>query len=158
VAKHGWAGLSDGQLEKRLARTLGVTFVDGPPPVAGGSPGRVAALGDDAWVAIQVERKHTHPAENVLQWWPWLERTKRRLILVHAIAPDARRRTGARADLTTWLGAMMERVLPARFAYCRVELGTDAEPVQVADALGAIAAARRPPAGRSQLHLPPDQR
>jgi hypothetical protein len=98
--------------------------------------------------ALQVEQKHTHPAENVLQYWPWLERSQRRLVLVHAIAPDARRRTGHRTDLTNWLGAMMERVLPGRFHYCRIELGTDDEAAQVKAAMLAIAELRRPAKGR----------
>jgi hypothetical protein len=151
VAKQGWAGLSDGQLTKRLGKALGVAFEAAPEPDLGGSAGALATVGDEAFVALQVERKHVHPAENVLQYWRWLERTRRRLVLVHAIAPDARRRTGPRADLTSWLGAMMERVIPSRFSYCRLELGTEAEAAQLEAALAAIAALRAPMEARSLL-------
>jgi hypothetical protein len=144
VAAHGWAGLSDGQLTKRLGKVLGVAFDADPVDGLGGSAGALAVVGDLAWVALQVERKHAHPAENVLQYWRWLERSRRRLVLVHAIAPDARRRTGPRADLTSWLGSMMERVIPARFSYCRLELGTDREAAQLEAAIAAIAAVRGP--------------
>jgi hypothetical protein len=69
-----------------------------------------------------------------------MERNRRRLVLIHAIAPDARKRTGHRADLTRWLGAMMERVLPGRFTYCRLDLGTTDERTQVDAARAAILA------------------
>ena len=144
MAKQAWAGLSEGQVTKRLGRALGVAFDDEPVTDLGGSPGALAAVGAEAWVALQVERKHAHPAENVLQYWPWLERNRRRLVLVHAIAPDARRRTGPRADLTSWLGSMMERVIPGRFTYCRLELGSDDEGAQLEAAIAAIGAVRGP--------------
>jgi hypothetical protein len=136
---------------KRLGRALGVAFDGEPVPDLGGSPGGMAAVGEEAWVALQVERKHTHPAENVLQYWPWLERSRRRLVLVHAIAPDARRRTGPRADLTSWLGSMMERVIPGRFTYCRLELGSAEEAAQLEAAIAAIDAVRGPMEARRLL-------
>lgn len=148
MAKQGWNDLSDNQLAKRLGRTLGVTWYADDHPGLGGSAGHLAEVGPEAWVALQVERKHNHPAENVLQYWPWLERSRRRLVLVHAIAPDARRRRGPRAELTVWLGAMMERVLPGRFHYCRLELGTGHEAGQLDAAITAIAAVREPLEGR----------
>ena len=151
MAKQEWAGLSEGQVAKRLGRALGVAFDADPVPDLGGSAGSMAALGEEAWVALQVERKHTHPAENVLQYWPWLERNRRRLVLVHAIAPDARRRTGPRADLTSWLGSMMERVIPGRFTYCRLDLGSAAEAAQVAAAIAAIDGVRGPMEARRLL-------
>ena len=120
----------------------------------GGSAGALAEVGQQAWVALQVERRHTHPAENVLQYWPWLQRNRRRLVLVHAIAPDARRRTGPRADLTSWLGAMMERVIPGRFTYCRVELGGADEAVQLEAARAAIEAVRAPSGARAPFPGP----
>jgi hypothetical protein len=144
MAKQGWAGLSEAQVRRQFGKALGVVFDAEPMPDLGGSAGALAALGEDAWVALQVERKHTHPAENVLQYWPWLERNRRRLVLVHAIAPDARRRTGPRADLTSWLGSMMERVIPGRFTYCRLELGTGEEAAQLQAAIAAIEALRGP--------------
>jgi len=133
---------------KRLGRILEVPFVAGSAVGLGGAAGGLAEVGDHAWVALEVEQKHAHPTENVLQYWPWLERSRRRLVLVHAIAPDARRRTGHRTDLTNWLGAMMERVLPGRFTYCRIELGTVAEAAQVQATMVAIAEARRPAKAR----------
>jgi len=151
VAKQEWNRLPDDQLAKRLGRTLGVAWDVGQRPRLGGSAGYHAEVGTDAWVALQVERKHNHPAENVLQYWPWLERSRRRLVLVHAIAPDARKRNGRRADLTTWLGAMMERVLPGRFRYCRLELGTGDQAGQLDAAITAIAALREPAAERPLL-------
>ncbi len=144
MAKQDWAGISDEKAARRLSELLGVTFDAEPVGELGGSEGALAKIGDDAWVALQLERKHQHPVENVLQYWRWLERSRRRLVLVHAIAPDARKRSGPRADLTSWLGAMMERVLPGRFGYCRVELGTADEVAQLQAALQAIAALRAP--------------
>ncbi|HYO43880.1 MAG TPA: hypothetical protein VES19_11845 [Candidatus Limnocylindrales bacterium] len=151
MAKQGWAGLSEVQVAKRLGTVLGVEFDDDPVPGLGGSVGSLASVGDEAWVALQVERKHTHPAENVLQYWPWLERNRRRVVLVHAIAPDARRRTGPRADLTSWLGSMMERVIPGRFAYCRLDLGSAEEAAQLDAAIAAIEAVRGPRESRRLL-------
>jgi len=149
VAKQEWAGLSEGQISKRLGRILGVAFDAEPAPGLGGSAGALAEVGDLAWVALQVERKHTHPAENVLQYWPWLERSRRRLVLVHVIAPDARRRTGPRADLTSWLGSMMERVIPGRFTYRRLDLGSAEEAAQLEAAIAAIVAVRGPMEART---------
>jgi hypothetical protein len=152
VAKQGWSGLSDEQVAVRLEPILDVAFDADPVATLGRSGSAMAEVGEDAWVALQVERKHAHPVENVLQYWPWLERNRRRLVLVHAIAPDARKRTGPRADLTTWLGAMMERVLSGRFSYCRLDLGTEEEEAQLEAAAAAVAAARGPLETRS--HLP----
>jgi hypothetical protein len=148
VAKQGWSGLSEGQVARRLGTVLGVAFDDGARPDLGGSAGSLAIVGEEAWVALQVEHKHTHPVENVLQYWRWLERNRRRLVLVHAIAPDARRRTGPRADMTIWLGSVMERVLPGRFSYCRLELGSADEAAQLEAASVAIGALRAPTEGR----------
>jgi hypothetical protein len=153
VAKQGWADLSDAKAARRLGELLGVAFDAEPVGELGGSNGALALAGEDAWVALQVERKHNHPVENVLQYWRWLERSRRRLVLVHAIAPDAPRRNGARADLCAWVGAMMERVLPGRFTYCRLELGSPAEAEQLHDAQAAIAALRQPLEGRGLLAL-----
>ena len=114
VAKQDWVDVSDGKAARQLSEILGVTFDAEPVGELGGSEGSLALVGNLAWVALQLERKHQHPVENVLQYWRWLERSRRRLVLVHAIAPDARKRSGPRADLTSWLGAMMERVLPGR--------------------------------------------
>jgi hypothetical protein len=131
VAKSEWADLSEAQVAKRVGRLLGLVFTDGTTV-------GLADVGNDAFVALEIEHKHTHPAENVLQYWPWMERNRRRVVLVHAIAPDARKRRGHRADLTRWLGAMMERVLPGRFTYCRLDLGTPEEAVQLTAARAAI--------------------
>lgn len=144
MAKQDWVDVSDGKAARQLSEILGVTFDAEPVGELGGSEGSLALVGNLAWVALQLERKHQHPVENVLQYWRWLERSRRRLVLVHAIAPDARKRSGPRADLTSWLGAMMERVLPGRFTYCRVELGTPDETSQIQAALEAIAALRAP--------------
>ena len=138
MAKNEWADLSEGQVVRRIGRLLDLEFNGDGTVGLGGTPGGLAEVGQDAFVALEVEQKHTHPAENVLQYWPWMERNRRRVVLVHAIAPDARRRSGHRADLTRWLGAMMERVLPGRFTYCRLELGTPDEAGQVDAARSAI--------------------
>ena len=153
MARNRWADLSDRRLNRRLGKMLGVRFDAKPVGRLGGSLGALAEVGDHAWVAVQVEHKHTHPAENVLQYWPWLERSRRRLVLVHVIAPDARKRTGSRTDLTIWIGAMMERVLPGRFTYCRLELGTSQEIAQLCAAIGAIAVARSPMEGRMLVQV-----
>ena len=149
LANPEWGHLSEAQIAKRLGRMLGVTFAGNETVGLGGVAGGLAEIGDHEWVALQVEEKHTHPAENVLQYWPWLERSQRRLVLVHVIAPDARKRTGHRTDLTKWLGAMMERVLPGRFTYCRLDLGTDEETAQLKATAVAIAELRRPSKGRA---------
>jgi hypothetical protein len=138
VAKNEWADLSEAQIIRRVGRLLALTFTDSATVGLGGTPVGLADVGNDAFVALEVEQKHTHPAENVLQYWPWMERNRRRVVLIHAIAPDARKRSGHRADLTRWLGAMMERVLPGRFTYCRVDLGTADEASQVTAARAAI--------------------
>lgn len=151
MAKSGWAGISDAKAARRLGELLGVSFDTQPISELGGSDGPAALVGDDAWVTLQIERKHNHPVENVLQYWRWLERSRRRVVLVHAIEPDAPRRQGPRAELTEWVGAMMERALPGRFAYCRVELGSKAEAEQLAEARAAVEALRKPMAARSLL-------
>jgi hypothetical protein len=148
LAKHKRRDLPGDQVAERLGVMLGVPFAASEIVGLGGEARGLTRVGDHAWVVLQVEQKHTHPAENVLQYWPWLERSRRRLVLVHAIAPDARRRKGPRTDLTNWLGAMMERVLPDRFHYCRIELGTDEEAAQVETARAAIAELRRPAKAR----------
>ena len=151
MAKQGWAGMSEGQVVRRLGKRLGLEFAEGgvgPGGTPGGSRGEVmgwiASAGDDAWVAVEFEQKHAHPAENVLQYWPRLERNRHRLVLLHAIAPDARRREGQRSELTKWLGSLMERVIPGRFTYCRVELDSSAEAAQLEAAAVAIAGLRQP--------------
>ncbi len=151
MAKQDWAGISDAKAARRLGAMLGVAFDAQPVGGLGGSDGALAVAGEEAWVALQVERKHNHPVENLLQYWPWLERNRRRLVLVHAITPDARRRTGPRAALTAWTGSMMERVLPGRFTYCRVELGSRDEGIQLEAAKTALEALRQPLEGRSLL-------
>jgi hypothetical protein len=148
LAKREWSDLSEDQVVRRLGKLLDVGFVTEESVGLGGIASGLADVGGDAWVALEVEHKHAHPTENVLQYWPWLERNNRRLVLIHAIAPDARKREGHRSELTKWLGALMERVLPGRFAYCRLELGTDAEAVQLDAVVAAIAAVRQPHGGR----------
>ncbi len=151
MARQDWAEISDEKAARRLGERLGVVFDAPAVATRGGDEGAFALAGEEAWVALLLERKHGHPVENVLQFWPWLERNRRRLVLVHAIAPDARRRTGSRADLTVWLGAMMERVLRGRFAYCRVDLGSATEGPQLDAARAAIEALRQPLEGRGLL-------
>ena len=148
MAKREWGDLSEAQVAKRLGAILGVTFKPNEIVGLGGVAGGLAEVGDHAWVALQVEEKHTRPSENVLQYWPWLERSGRRVVLVHAIAPSAHKRTGHRADLTKWLAAMMERVLRGRFTYCRLDLGTAEESAQIAAATAAVEELRRPPRER----------
>ncbi len=149
MAKQEWGDLTDAQVAKRLGRMLDVRFAGNGVVGLGGVAGGLAEIGDHAWVALQVEEKHTHPAENVLQYWPWLERSRRRLVLIHAITPGVRNRKGHRTDLTKWLGAMMERVLPGRFTYCRLDLGTDEAAAQIKAASAAIDDLRRPSKGRA---------
>ncbi len=154
MARQGKSGKREergAQQVERLARDLGVAFDQAPIGGLGGDDGALASVGEEAWVALQIERKHSHPVENVLQYWPWLERNRRRLVLVHAIEPGARRRTGSRASLTVWMGAMMERVLPGRFAYRRVEIGTADEDAQLDAVRAAVEALRQPLEGRSLL-------
>jgi hypothetical protein len=155
VAKHGKAGgKGDSASTKAIERweaALGVVFDQPAIADLGGDDASIAVVGDEAWVALQLERKHNHPVENLLQYWRWLERSRRRLVLVHAIAVDAPRKAGPRTELTLWLGAMMERVLPGRFAYRRVELGSQDEVAQLDAARTAIEALRQPMEGRSIL-------
>jgi hypothetical protein len=44
---------------------------------------------------------------------------------------------------------MMERVLPGRFTYCRLDLGTGEEAAQLAAATAAVEQLRRPPGERT---------
>jgi hypothetical protein len=149
LARSQWADLSDAQVAKRLGRILDVVFNEDGEVGLGATPGGLGEVGEDTYVALEVETKHAHPAENVLQYWPWLERSRRRLVLIHAITPDARKRSGPRTDLTKWLGAMMERVLPGRFTYCRLDLGTDDEEAQLEAAVAAVTGVRTSERGRS---------
>ena len=155
MAKHGKAGgkgeRASAKAVERWAEALGVAFDQPPIEPLGGDEASLATVGDEAWVALQLEQKHGHPVENVLQYWRWLERSRRRMVLVHAIAMDARRKAGPRTELTLWAGAMMERVLPGRFAYCRVDLGTAEEVAQLDAARAAIDSLRQPMEGRSIL-------
>jgi hypothetical protein len=148
VRRKGWSGRSKADVTKRLGKTLDVEFGKRKALGPGGTARRLARVGQDAWVALELERGHARPVHNVLRYWPWLDRTRRRIVLVHAITPDARRRTGPRAELTMWLGALMERVLPGRFTYCRLELGTRHEQAQLETARLAIAQLRQPLAAR----------
>jgi len=134
-----WAGLTPWHVANRLGRRLGVGFTSAPPVGFGGQPDGGAELAPDVWVMLEVEHSQTHPEGNVLKYWPWLERNQRRVILVHAIAPDARKRRGPRTDLTIWLGRKIETGLRGRFRYCRIELGTEREEEQVARAKATIA-------------------
>lgn len=148
MGKQGWSGQTKADVARRLGKALDVEFVAREPLGPGGIATRLALVGKDAWVALEFERKHARPVHNVLRYWPWLDRTRRRLVVIHAIAPDARQQTGPRAELTIWLGALMERVLPGRFTYCRLELGSEHEATQLEIARNAIADLRRPPAAR----------
>jgi hypothetical protein len=129
-------------MAKRLGKLLGVGFSAGTEVGLGGVGSGLAEVVKDSWVALEIERKHSHPTENVVQYWPWLERNRRRLVLVHVIAPEARKREGHRTEITKWLGATMERVLPGRFTYCRLELGSPDEAAQLVTTADAIEALR----------------
>jgi hypothetical protein len=153
VAKNEWADLSEAQVAKRLGRVLGIAFDERVDVGLGGVAAGLAEVSADAWIALEIEQKHAHPAENVVQYWPWLERNRRRLVLVHAIAPDARKRRSHRSELTKWVGAMMERVIPGRFTYCRLDLGTDAEAAQLEAARSAIEHLRTTPHERKLVGL-----
>ena len=80
MARSQWADLSDAQIAKRLGRMLDVVFNEDGEVGLGATPGGLGEVGEDTYVALEVETKHTHPAENVLQYWPWLERSRRRLL------------------------------------------------------------------------------
>ncbi len=149
VAKKGWGDLSKARQVKQLGRRLDVAFTFRVAVGMTGDTGGMVEVGHEAWVSLEIERKRAHPVENVLKYWPWLDRSRRRLVLIHAITPDARNRVRPRAELTQWLGALMERVLPGRFTYCWVELGTDAEAGQLEAVAEAIAELRQPRAARS---------
>lgn len=132
-------------LGKRLDVEFNMHVATGPAS----ETGDLAEVGRDAWVAVEIESRQTHPVENVLRYWPWLDRNRRRLVLVHVIPPRMRKRDGTRAELTKWLGALMERVLPGRFTYCRLELGSRTEKRQLEDVIGAVAELRQPRVTRS---------
>jgi len=145
----GWGDLPKAKTIKRLGRRLEVELSRHEAPGLTGETGGLAEIGRDAWVVLEIETRHGHPVERVLRYWPWLDRNRRRLVLVHVIPPRARKRDRSRAELTTWLGALMERVLPGRFSYCRVELDTDAEADQLDAATQAVAELRQPHRRRS---------
>ena len=135
-----WYGLSEAQVALRLGRRLGLRWAPGGLIGYGAKPDARVELAPGTWVMLEVERGQHHPAANVLKYWPWLEGTRTRLVLVHAIAPDASKRHGPRTDLAVWTGDKMQRELRGRFAYCRVELGTDREARDMQRARAAIAA------------------
>lgn len=149
MAKKRWGNLSKARQVKRLGRRLDVAFTFRVAVGVSGDTGGMVEVGRDAWVALEIERKRPHPVENVLKYWPWLDRSRRRLVLIHAITPNARRRVDSRAELTKWLGALMERVLPGRFTYCRLEIGTEAEDRQLRAVVAAIRELRQPRLARS---------
>jgi len=148
VGKQSWIGIPKAEITKRLGELLAVEFVEREELGPGGTATRIATLDNDAWVALEIERSHARPVHNVLRYWPWMDRTRRRLVVVHAILPDAPQQDGPRTELTIWTGELMERVLGGRFTYCRVELGSDAEEAQLETALDAVAVLRRPQAAR----------
>jgi hypothetical protein len=137
-----WLGLTQQQVSARIGRSLGVRFAASAAVGLGGQPDGLADLGADRYVAFEFELSQSHPSTNVLKYWPWLERSKRRLVLVHAIAPDARKRSGPRTDLTVWLGARMQRTLRGRFQYCRIDLGSPSERDQLEAARATVARLR----------------
>ena len=148
VGKQSWTGIPKAEITTRLGELLAVEFVEREELGPGGTATRIATLDNDAWVALEIERSHARPVHNVLRYWPWMDRTRRRLVVVHAILPDAPQQDGPRTELTIWTGELMERVLGGRFTYCRVELGSDAEDAQLEAALDAVAVLRRPQAAR----------
>ena len=148
MGKQSWTGIPKAEITKRLGELLAVEFVEREELGPGGTATRIATLDNDAWVALEIERSHARPVHNVLRYWPWMDRTRRRLVVVHAILPDAPEQDGPRTELTIWTGELMERVLGGRFTYCRVELGSDAEDAQLEAALDAVAVLRRPQAAR----------
>ena len=123
VGKQSWTGIPKAEITKRLGELLAVEFVEREELGPGGTATRIATLDNDAWVALEIERSHARPVHNVLRYWPWMDRTRRRLVVVHAILPDAPQQHGPRTELTIWTGELMERVLGGRFTYCRVEPG-----------------------------------
>lgn len=135
-------GQTQQQVAARLGRQLGIRFGPGYPIGVGGLPDGLADMGLERYVALEFELAQSHPSTNVLKYWPWLERSGRRLVLVHAIAPDARKRRGPRTALTIWLATRMERSLRGRFRYCRVELGSEGEDEHLQRARDAIARIR----------------
>jgi len=149
AAKKGWGDASKAKLAKRLGKRLEVEFTLHVASGLTGESGDLAEVGRDAWVALEVESNDGSPIESVLRYWPWLDRNRRRLVLVHVIPRRVRKRRGQRTELTKWLGALMERVLPGRFTYCRVEIGTTAEGEQLDAVAAAVAELRRPRATRS---------
>ncbi len=149
MAKKGQGGRPHPKQIKRLGKVLELEF---NMHLAAGLPreaGDLAEVGRDAWVAVELEARKAHPIEGVLRYWPWLDRNRRRLVLVHVITPHARKRSQSRTELTMWLGALMERVLPGRFTYCRLDLGTKAEKRQLDAIIVAVAELRQPRITRS---------
>jgi hypothetical protein len=149
AAKKTWGNLPKAKLARRLGRQLELEFTMHVASGLTGESGDLAEVGRDAWVALEVEPRDGNPVESVLRYWPWLDRNRRRLVLVHVISPRVRKRRGSQAELTKWLGALMERVLPGRFTYCRVELGTTEEAEQLGAVADAVAELRQPRATRS---------
>lgn len=137
-----WIGLTEAEVASRVGRRLGIRFGPREPIGFGGWSDATYAMNEDDWIVLEVEHSQTHPEGNVLKYWPWLERNKRRAILIHAIAPDARKQRGARTELTRWLGRRMERSLRGRFWYCRVHLGAESELSDLETARAAIATIR----------------
>jgi len=149
VAKKDWADLPRTKQVRRLGKRLDVEFNMHVASGLDGESGDLAEVGTDAWIAVEIDASDAHPIESVLRYWPWLDRSRRRLVLVHVITTRPRKRERSRTELTKWLGALMERVLPGRFTYCRLEIGTEAEDRQLRAVAGAIRELRQPRLARS---------
>ena len=110
----------------QIRRRLGLVL-DGEVRMPHGRSDFVCRLDGETILFIEMERPgQKHPCTNVVKYWPWLEESEgRRLILVQVFVGNKSRR-----PLTRWLANRLVREFGNRFQYIEAEAPLDAETVE----------------------------
>ncbi len=113
-----WTMLSEQVIREKVGYRLGLTF--GPPTFVGlgGRSDGTAAMGPGRWIFLEIERSQTHPEGNVVKYWPWLEDTSESAVLIHVIAPDARKRAGRASSSPDGSGVEWNKAHPSASGTC----------------------------------------
>jgi hypothetical protein len=111
-----------------LGAALGVSFDAGSLQLGTWGTADAHARLDRWLVVLEVESNQKHPSTNVAKLWPWLdEHPEERVLLNQTYFTWSPGRTSNRGRVAAWLGARMQRELPGRFIYRRLEVGQPAE-------------------------------